>query len=65
MPVAHGLGSGLWPWRSAASGYWAPFWIDGMALAMAFAFAFVAHAAAKRARAGEPNSVWAEPAATG
>lgn len=63
IPLAHGLASGWWPWRSAAAGYWSLFWIDGVALAMAFAFAMLARATARRARNGEPNSVWAEPAA--
>jgi uncharacterized iron-regulated membrane protein len=62
VPIAHGLASGWWPWRSAAAGHWSLFWIDGVGLAMAFAFASLARATARRAREGEPNSVWAEPA---
>jgi uncharacterized iron-regulated membrane protein len=65
VPVAHGLASGLWPWRSAASGYWAPFWVDGVAMAVAFAFAMLARATARRARSGDPNSVWADSTAAG
>jgi hypothetical protein len=63
VPVAHGLASGLWPWRCAAAGCWAPFGVAGMATAMAFAFAMLARASARRARSGEPNSVWADPVA--
>jgi hypothetical protein len=64
IPFAHGFASGWWPWCSAAAGHWALFWIDGVALAMAFAFAMLARATARRARNGEPNSVWAEPITT-
>ncbi|HVI57493.1 MAG TPA: PepSY-associated TM helix domain-containing protein [Luteimonas sp.] len=62
IPVAHGLAAGLWPWTSAAAGLWAPFWVDAVALAMGFAFARLALASTRRAREGEPNSVWADPA---
>lgn len=61
IPLAHGLASGWWMWTSAAAGQWALFWVDGMALAMALGFAALARATTRRARHGEPNSVWAEP----
>lgn len=61
IPVAHGLATGMWPWTSAVGGHWAPFWVDAVALAMAFVFARLARASSRRAREGEPNSVWADP----
>lgn len=61
IPLAHGIASGWWFWRSASAGHWALFWIDAVALAMAAGFARLALATAKRAREGEPNSVWADP----
>ncbi|KAF1692884.1 PepSY-associated TM helix domain-containing protein [Pseudoxanthomonas koreensis] len=62
-PVAHGAFNGGWPWRSIADGHWAPFWVDVVALLMAAGFAALAQASAKRARYGDPNSVWADPVA--
>ncbi|MET0656440.1 MAG: PepSY-associated TM helix domain-containing protein [Pseudoxanthomonas sp.] len=58
VPVAHGLGTGWWLWRSAAAGQWGLFSIDAGALALAFGFAALARATSRRARLGEPNSVW-------
>src|SRR3546814_744957 len=60
-PPPHGRATGMWPWTSAVAGHWAPFWVDAVALAMAFAFARLARASTRRAREGEPNSVWANP----
>ncbi|HEY0178740.1 MAG TPA: PepSY-associated TM helix domain-containing protein [Dokdonella sp.] len=62
VPLAHGLVSAWWPWRSAAAGRWAPFAVDVGALALASAFAALARASARRARDGDPHSVWADPA---
>lgn len=62
VPLAHGLCTGWWPWRSAAAGHWPLFWVDGVAMAMAAGFATLARATARRARHGDPHSVWAEPA---
>ena len=58
VPVAHGLGTDWWLWRSAVAGQWGLFSLDAGALAMAFGFATLARATARRAREGEPNSVW-------
>ncbi len=61
VPLAHGAATGEWLWKSAAVGHTALFAIDAGALAMAIAFAWLARTTARRARTGEPNSVWAEP----
>ena len=58
VPIAHGLATGWWLWRSAAAGQWGLFSIDAGALALAFGFAALARATSQRARLGEPNSVW-------
>jgi uncharacterized iron-regulated membrane protein len=60
VPLAHGLATGWWFWRSAAAGHGALAAIDLGALALAAAFAAMARATARRARYGEANSVWAE-----
>ena len=60
VPVAHGAATGWWLWKSAAAGHAALFAIDAGAVAMAFGFAWLARMTAKRARTGEPNSVWAD-----
>ncbi len=62
VPLGHGLMTGRWPWITAPSGQWTLFWVDGVAVAMALGFAVLARATARRARMGDPNSVWAEPA---
>ncbi len=59
VPVMHGALNGDWPWLAAARGLWPLFWIDVVALAMAFGFARLAVASQRRARDGDPNSVWA------
>ncbi|WP_449427915.1 PepSY-associated TM helix domain-containing protein [Rhodanobacter umsongensis] len=64
VPVAHGVASGWWFWRSAAAGHGALFGIDIGALAVAIGFAALARATARRGRNGEPNSVWANAVAT-
>ncbi|OOG57369.1 PepSY-associated TM helix domain-containing protein [Rhodanobacter sp. C03] len=64
IPVAHGVASGWWFWRSAAAGHGALFGIDIGALALAIGFAAMARATARRGRHGEPNSVWANTSAT-
>ena len=61
VPFAHGAASGWWAWRSAAAGLWSLFWVDAIALAMAAGFAALATASGRRARHGDPNSVWADP----
>jgi hypothetical protein len=63
VPLAHGIATGWWLWRSAAAGHGALFAIDAGALAMAFTFASLACAVARRARRDQPNSVWADTAA--
>ncbi|MGH8158306.1 MAG: PepSY-associated TM helix domain-containing protein [Rhodanobacter sp.] len=59
VPLAHGLATGWWFWRSAVSGHGALFAIDIGALALGAGFAALARAAARRGRNGEANSVWA------
>ena len=61
VAVAHGALTGYWPWVSAARGYWPLFWVDAVALALAFGFATLARASLRRARHGDPNSVWSAP----
>ncbi|MHC9014548.1 PepSY-associated TM helix domain-containing protein [Stenotrophomonas bentonitica] len=61
VAVMHGALTGFWPWASAARGYWALFWVDAVALALAFGFATLARASLRRARHGDPNSVWSAP----
>jgi uncharacterized iron-regulated membrane protein len=61
VAVAHGGLTGYWPWTSAARGYWPLFWVDAVALALAFGFATLARASLRRARHGDPNSVWSAP----
>ena len=63
VPVAHGLATGWWFWRSAAAGHAALAAIDLGALALAAGFAALARATTRRARDGEANSVWALPPA--
>jgi hypothetical protein len=58
VPIAHGLATGWWLWRSGGAGQWGLFSIDAGALALAFGFAALARATSRRARLGEPNSVW-------
>ncbi|KRG70906.1 PepSY-associated TM helix domain-containing protein [Pseudoxanthomonas dokdonensis] len=60
VPVAHGLASGDWLWTSASQGHWALFCIDAGALALAAGFVALARASTRRARDGDPNSVWAQ-----
>ncbi|WP_426702477.1 PepSY-associated TM helix domain-containing protein [Rhodanobacter sp. Col0626] len=59
VPLAHGLATGWWFWRSAAAGHDALWAIDLGALALAAGFVALARATARRARSGETNSVWA------
>jgi uncharacterized iron-regulated membrane protein len=59
VPVAHGLASGRWFWRSAAAGDYALLGVDLCALALACGFALLARATSRRARGGDPHSVWA------
>lgn len=61
VAVVHGALTGYWPWTSAARGYWPLFWVDAVALALAFGFATLARASLRRARHGDPNSVWSAP----
>ncbi|HAU81393.1 MAG TPA: hypothetical protein DCW96_12125 [Stenotrophomonas sp.] len=61
VSVVHGGLTGYWPWVSAARGYWPLFWVDAAALALAFGFATLARASLRRARQGDPNSVWSAP----
>lgn len=59
IPLAHGIASGWWLWRSAAAGHGALYGVDLTALVLACAFAALAWAVARRGKAGEANSVWA------
>jgi uncharacterized iron-regulated membrane protein len=59
VPIAHGVASGWWFWRSAAAGHAALLGVDLVALGMAFAFIALARGTARRERSGDCNSVWA------
>jgi hypothetical protein len=59
VPIAHGLATGWWFWRSAAAGHGALAAVDLGALALATGFAALARVTGRRARHGETNSVWA------
>ncbi|WP_440222423.1 PepSY-associated TM helix domain-containing protein [Dokdonella sp. MW10] len=61
IPLVHGACTGRWFWISAAEGRMALFWIDALAFAFAGAFAGLARATSRRARDGDPHSVWALP----
>jgi uncharacterized iron-regulated membrane protein len=52
------------PWTAALQGNWSVAAIDLTALAGAVAFALLARATRRRARHGDPNSVWFLPART-
>ncbi|HEY5804211.1 MAG TPA: PepSY-associated TM helix domain-containing protein [Lysobacter sp.] len=65
VPLAHGAVTGAWFWLTAMQGQWSLFAIDAGALAMAFGFGWLARATSRRARDGEPNSVWADPRGRG
>jgi len=60
IPLAHGLATGWWFWRSAAAGHGALFAVDIGALALAIGFAALARATARRGRSGGTNSVWTD-----
>jgi uncharacterized iron-regulated membrane protein len=59
VPLAHGIATGCWFWRSAAAGHSALFAIDVGALALAAGFVALARATSRRGRDGAANSVWA------
>jgi len=59
IPLSHGLATGLWFWRSMATGQTSLALIDLGALALATGFAALARATARRARKNQPNTVWA------
>src|SRR5690606_36593000 len=61
IPLAHGIASGWWLWKAAVGGHWTLVTVDAMAIALAAGFAALARASARRALAGDPNSVWADP----
>jgi hypothetical protein len=63
IPVAHGIASGWWLWKAAVAGHWVLVTVDAMAIALAAGFAALARASARRARDGDPHSVWADPRA--
>jgi uncharacterized iron-regulated membrane protein len=60
IPFAHGFATGRWAWISAGAGHWDLFGVDAVALLMALGFGLLARASARRARAGERASVWAD-----
>jgi uncharacterized iron-regulated membrane protein len=61
VPLAHGLATGAWFWRSLAAGHGALAAIDLGAIALALGFVWLARVTMRRSRHGNPNSVWAEP----
>lgn len=64
IPVAGWLGTGEHLLAAMLHGNWHRFLIDATALCMAVAFWRMAAATLRRAHRGDPNSVWALPAAT-
>lgn len=62
IPLAHGLATGWWPWRSLPAGHPDLFGVDLVALALAFGFITLARITASRARHGDACSVWSDPA---
>lgn len=63
IAVAHGIASGWWLWKAAVAGHWVLVTVDAMAIALATGFAALARASTRRARDGDPHSVWADPRA--
>lgn len=61
VPIVNAAVTGDHLLQTARSGMWQVFGVDAVAIAMAAGFAWIAHAAARRARDGDPNSVWANP----
>jgi hypothetical protein len=61
VPLAHGLATGAWFWRSIAAGHGALAAIDLGAVALAFGFAWRARVTTHRSRHANPDSVWAGP----
>jgi hypothetical protein len=61
IPVTHGVATGGWPWQSAAADHGVTIAVDVVTLSLAFAFASLARASGRRARHGDPHSVWAQP----
>lgn len=59
IPLANGVVTGDHLLRAALHGEWAVFAVDATAIAMALGFVAMARATARRARRGDPNSVWA------
>lgn len=66
VPLADWAGSGEHLFAAFARGHWHRFFVDAVALVLAFAYARMARATLRRARHGDPNSVWAlRPARAG
>lgn len=63
VPLANALTTGNHLWRTLQDGQWVIFGVDASALVFAYTFWRLAHATLHRARHGDPNSVWALPAA--
>ncbi|MEM1190765.1 MAG: PepSY-associated TM helix domain-containing protein [Pseudomonadota bacterium] len=65
IPVIDAVLVGMPLWRSAANGEWTFLVVDGLAALFAVAFWRMAWATDKRARRGDPNSVWSLDHRTG
>ncbi|MDH5824987.1 PepSY-associated TM helix domain-containing protein [Luteimonas sp. RD2P54] len=63
VPVGGAIGSGDTLFAALVHGHWHRFFIDATALLMAAGFWRMAAAVRRRARAGDPHSVWAKPGA--
>ncbi|GHD67799.1 PepSY-associated TM helix domain-containing protein [Jeongeupia chitinilytica] len=63
IPLANGIATGDHLFVTAARGEWAVFGVDAMGLVLAAGFVALARACRRRARQGQPNSVWTLAAA--
>jgi hypothetical protein len=63
IPVANALFTGNGMGASWAQGQWNIFGVDAVALLLALAYWRMAVATLRRGQTGDPNSVWALPAA--
>jgi len=59
IPLAGAIGSGEHLIAAALHGHWHRFLTDSTALVLALSFALMARATLRRARGGDPNSLWA------
>jgi uncharacterized iron-regulated membrane protein len=63
IPVTNAVITGVMPWHSIAAADWLTISVDLAAIAFAWMFWRMARAVRRRGISGDPNSVWALPAA--